>query len=295
MPSRVEQTSQTLVPAKNYLEDLIQTYSRCFPVRKAKTIIKSHGDGLGVILTGSTSYLGYYLLKALIADSKVARIVRLNRSEADKDFSAGFGDLDGAQKVQFVKASFGEPRFGLEPAIHRSCPEIINAILHNTWSVDFNLRIESFEKVHIAGVRNFIDRSLLSPRKVTIQFVSLLGSLANWPPFRPKKSVSEQIITSSNLPMLGYGDTREGLTTFNPIKPSFVKWSDLVLGVKQILGVTKEVSLQNWLKEREKHDATSRDEVKKFPALKLLGFFEWVANEKRLIMITRIAQVASPS
>ncbi|TGO55339.1 hypothetical protein BCON_0093g00110 [Botryotinia convoluta] len=128
---RVEQISLTFIPANNYLEDLIQTYSRNFLVEKAKTIIKSHGDGLQVILTGSTGYLGYYLLKALIADSKVARIVCLNRSEAEKDFIAEFGDLDGAQKVQFVKTSFGEPRFGLEPAIYQNFLETIDVILHN--------------------------------------------------------------------------------------------------------------------------------------------------------------------
>ncbi|KAF7934753.1 uncharacterized protein EAE98_002798 [Botrytis deweyae] len=380
---RVEQISQTLLPANNNLEDLIQTYSSNFPVKKAITIIKSHGDGFQVILTGSTGYLGYYFLKALIADSKVARIVCFDRSEAEKDFIAEFGDLDGAQKVQFVKTSFGEPRFGLEPAIYQNFLETIDVILHNAWSVDFNLPIESFEKVHVAGVRNFIDWSLLSPRKVTIQFMSSLGSLASWPSFRPKTPVSEHIFTDSNLPMLGYGqfkfiaenilnnapeihgisvdvlrcgqiggpsgdgkkqwnardwfpillqtskalglvpsdlgaqdliqwipadnvsqiivelmhgsDTREGLTTFNLINPKFVKWSDLVLGVKQILGVTKEVSLRNWLIELKKHDATSRDDLEKFPALKLLGFFEWVANEERLVMITENAQVASPS
>ncbi|TGO17726.1 hypothetical protein BTUL_0015g00620 [Botrytis tulipae] len=89
-------------------------------------------------------------------------------------------------------------------------------------------------------------------------------------------------------------DTREGLKTFNLINPRLVKWSNFVPGVKQLLGVSKEVSLQSWLTELKKHDTTSRDELQKFPALKLLGLFEWVANEERLVMITENAQVASP-
>lgn len=80
-------------------------------------------------------------------------------------------------------------------------------ILHNAWSVDFNLAIESRENFHIAEVRNFINWSLLPPRTVTIQFVSSLGSLANWPSLRPKTPVPEQISTDSNLPMLGYGQS----------------------------------------------------------------------------------------
>ncbi|TGO63494.1 hypothetical protein BOTNAR_0099g00210 [Botryotinia narcissicola] len=343
----------TLGPANNYLEDLIQTYSINFPFKKAKTIIKSHDDGLQVILTGSTGYLGYYFLKALIADSKVARIICFNRSEAEKDFVAEFGNLDDAQKFQFVKASFDEPRFGLEPAIHQSFLESIDVILHNAWAVDFNLPIESFEKVHIVGVRNCIDWSLLSPRKVTIQFMSSLGSLASWPSFRPKTPVSEQaaeihgisvdvlrcgqiggpavdgkkqwdawdwfpillqtskalelvpsdlgsqdlvqwipadIVTQIIVELMHGSDMREGLTTFNLVNPRFAKWSDLVPGVKQLLGVAKEVSL-----ELKKHDATSKYELQNFPALKLLGFLEWLTNEERLVMITENAQAASPS
>ena len=49
--NRVEQVAQTLIPANYYFIDLIQTYSRDFPVKKAKTITKSHGDGLQIILT----------------------------------------------------------------------------------------------------------------------------------------------------------------------------------------------------------------------------------------------------
>ncbi|KAF7894147.1 hypothetical protein EAF00_007661 [Botryotinia globosa] len=78
-------------------------------------------------------------------------------------------------------------------------------------------------------------------------------------------------------------------------KKQFVKWSNLVPGVKPLFGVAKEVSLQNWLRELKKHDATSKDKLQNFPALKLLGYFEWVANEERLFMMTENAQATSPS
>ncbi|KAF7877139.1 hypothetical protein EAF04_000825 [Stromatinia cepivora] len=383
--SRLEQISRALAPANKYLEDLIQNYSSDFPAKEAKTITKPHGEGLHVLLTGSTGYLGYYLLKALIADSKVAKIVCFNRgsTEPRRNFMAEFGDLDGAAKVQFVKVSFGEPRFGLTPAVHQSFLETVDVIIHNAWPVNFNLSIRSFEKVHVAGVRNFIDWSLLSPRKVAIKFVSSAGSLGNWPSLRPKRPVSEEVFTDSKLPTLGYGeskfvaenilnnaakqygisvdilrcgqlsgplgdgkrkwnsrdwfpilmqtskalgltpsdlgaqnlvqwipidsvsqiiielmhgsDTREGLTTFNLINPAVVNWSDLLPTVREVLGVTKEASLQDWLKELKKHDATSRDELEKFPALKLLGFYEWVASEEQLVIITDNAKAASAS
>ena len=84
----------------------------------------------------------------------------------------------------------------------------------------------------------------------------------------PADSVSQIIVN-----LMHGSDTREGLTTFNLINPKLVKRSDLVLGVKQILGVSKEAKLRNWLVEVKKHDALSRDELKKFSALKLLGGF----------------------
>lgn len=75
------------------------------------------------------------------------------------------------------------------------------------------------------------------------------------------------------LELMHGSDTREGLKTFILINPNLVKWSDLVPGVKKILGVSKEATLQNWFVEVKKHDAMSRDELKKFPALMLLGGF----------------------
>ncbi|KAJ8058964.1 hypothetical protein OCU04_011948 [Sclerotinia nivalis] len=382
---RLEQISLALAPANKFLEDLIQNYSSDFPAKEAKTVNKPHGGGLHVLLTGSTGYLGYYLLKALIADSKVAKISCFNRcsTEPRNNFMVEFGNLDGAAKVQFVEVSFGEPRFGLTPAVHQSFLDTVDVITHNAWPVDFNLSIKSFEKVHIAGIRNFIDWSILSPRKVTIQFVSSVGSFGNWSSLRPKTPVSEEVFTDSKLPTLGYGQskfvaenilnnaakqcgisvdilrcgqlsgpvgdgkkkwntrdwfpilmqtskalglipsdfgaqnlvqwipidsvsqiiielmhgsgTREGLTTFNLINPAFANWTDLLPTVKDVLEVTKEASLQDWLKELKKHDAKSRDELEKFPALKLLSFYEWVASEEQLVIITDNAKTASAS
>ncbi|KAI9642462.1 hypothetical protein NHQ30_009267 [Ciborinia camelliae] len=382
----VEQISRqpAAAPTNGLLEHLIQRYSSDFPAKKEKSITKPPGEGLHVLLTGSTGYVGYYLLKSLIADVKVAKIVCFNRSgEAEKNFIAEFGDSDGATKVQFVKVSLGEPKFGLDPTVYQGFLATIDVILHNAWPVDFNSSIESFEKVHIAGVRTFIEWSLSSPRKVTIQFVSSVGSLANWASLHPSTPVSEEVFIDSKLPMLGYGQskfvaenildiaatkygisvdilrcgqfggpaghgkklwnsrdwfpilmqtskalglipndlgaqdlvrwipvdtvaqiiidlmhgsgTREGLTTFNLINPAFAKWTDLLLSVKKVLGVTKEASLQDWLVELKTHDVTSRDELEKFPALKLLGFYEWMASEEGLVLLTGNAEAASAS
>lgn len=382
--ARVKQISGALAPVNRYLEDLIASYSGNFPTKVDKTITKPHDEGLHVLLTGSTGYLGYYLLRALLADPKVERVICWNRSaEAEKNFIAEFGAFDKASKVQFVKVSFGESKFGLTPANYQKFLESIDVIIHNAWSVDFNLSIKSFEKNHIASIRNFIDWSLLSPRKVAIQFVSSLSSVGNWPSLHPNEAVPEEVFINSELPMLGYGQskfvaenilndaadehgisidilrcgqiggsagdgkklwnprdwfpilvqtskalgllpsdlgaqnlvqwipadsvsqiivelmhgsgTREGLTTFNIINPAVAIWTELLPSVKQVIDVSKEVSLRDWLTELKKHDATTKEELQRFPALKLLGFFEWVANGERMVIVTNNAKAASTS
>lgn len=55
-------------------------------------------------------------------------------------------------------------------------------------------------------------------------------------------------VSQITVELMHGSDAVQGLTTFNLINPRFVKWSKLVPGVKQILGVAKEVSLQDWLK-----------------------------------------------
>lgn len=55
-----------------------------------------------------------------------------------------------------------------------------NLIIHNAWKVDFNHSLETFEAVHIRGVRNLIDFSVAGPLRPRIVFISSISAVGNW-------------------------------------------------------------------------------------------------------------------
>ncbi|KAJ5678651.1 acetyl-CoA synthetase-like protein [Penicillium macrosclerotiorum] len=142
-----------------------------------------------VILTGSTGSLGTYLLHDLLKIPSVSKVYCLNRSDAENrqkkslDEKGLLGDLENwTHKVEFLQASFGEPRFGL---VHEKYQELLDSadtIIHNAWKVDFNHSVESFEDVHIQGVRRFVDFSLESRHKAHLHFVSSISTVGGWQP-----------------------------------------------------------------------------------------------------------------
>lgn len=141
-----------------------------------------------VILTGSTGSLGNYLLNLLVNDAKVSKVYCLNRSEARERQIKSFHekglafDSDAEAKVEFLTASFGSERFGLDSSKYDEMVKSVDTIIHNAWRVDFNISVDSFEDVHILGVRRFVDFSLQSAHHAHIHIVSSVSTVSAWNP-----------------------------------------------------------------------------------------------------------------
>ncbi|KAK4998933.1 hypothetical protein LTR66_001923 [Elasticomyces elasticus] len=145
-------------------------------------------EALTVVLTGTTGTLGLWLLHILLSDEKVSKVYCLDRSaDARERNLKGFAErhfpvspLFDDAKCEFLQASFGHPHFGLGTGKFTQLSQTVDAVIHNAWAVNFNHSLESFDAVHIRGVRNFIDFSQGSPRKPRIHFVSSISSVGNW-------------------------------------------------------------------------------------------------------------------
>jgi nucleoside-diphosphate-sugar epimerase/aryl carrier-like protein len=180
---------------------------------------KTQQENLTVILTGSTGSLGSYLLHFLCLNPRVTRVVCLNRSanaEARQIVSNKSRDLpipwtipDTPKQVEFLTADMSKADLGLgEPAYSRLLSET-NAIIHSAWKVDFNHRIESFEKGHIAGTRHLIDFSNKCVNKAPILFVSSISTVLNWVYENPGQLVPETMIHDLSAPeVMGYGESK---------------------------------------------------------------------------------------
>lgn len=164
---------------------------------------------LTVLLTGSTGGLGSHLLHKLLLDPLVSRIICLNRSADAKTRHQNslFKNRD-LSKVTFLTTQFGHPLFGQKSSTYWELIDSVDIIIHNAWKVDFNHSLESFEEVHLRGVRNFIDFAMKSQRNPHIYFVSSISSCTNLggdDAGRIPESVPEDYDTALDM---GYGESK---------------------------------------------------------------------------------------
>ena len=144
---------------------------------------------LTVVLTGSTGSLGCHLLDSLVDITKIRRIICLNRSAEDssrqQQVSASRGLRTdwatplGSERVmtipvvEFWKTDLSRADLGLGEAQLSDLTSAATHFIHNAWHVNYNECLESFEQVHIAGLRHLIDLvAMCRPRPVAFLFIS---------------------------------------------------------------------------------------------------------------------------
>lgn len=181
-------------------------------------LVNKYADNLGeshaVILTGSTGSLGSYLLSEL-CNRGVNRIYCLNRSSDAaarqlKSFhEKGLASFDKfPSHVEFLKASFGEERFGLEKTKYEELLQAVDTVIHNAWKVNFNHRVEAFEDTHIEGVRRLVDFSIASKKTAHIHFVSSVSTIQGFSSQRGP-TIPEVIFEDPTVVLRqGYGESK---------------------------------------------------------------------------------------
>lgn len=194
------------------MASLVKKYTQDLPEKVRVT------TNLTVLLTGSTGSLGSHLLRAILEDSNIAKVYCLNRSaEAQSRHEEWFTSIDlkgeydlNRQKAEFIKVDFSRRDFGLGATQFDKLSSTTDIIIHNAWKVDFNHSLQSFEHVHIQGVRHLIDLSISSSRHPHIIFVSSVSSVGNWSAVHGNSEpVPEIPIKDLDIAqVLGYGESK---------------------------------------------------------------------------------------
>jgi thioester reductase-like protein/aryl carrier-like protein len=246
---------------------IVDKHTRATSNMKSVPKAPSRDSGLTVVLTRSIGALGTHLLEALLNDHKVSRIYCMNRSadardRHEKNFrDKGLGcaydlgdspvyfDASGIlsckktnKSVHFLKVDFGASEFGLERSLFDELKANVDIIIHNAWKVDFLHNLESFEPVHIRGVRNFIEWSMQSERKPHIAFVSLISSVGNWaveyPGRRPVPETPHENYKVAS--QLGYGESEHVSERILSFATKRCRVPTSILRVGHIAGPLKE-------------------------------------------------------
>ena len=195
-----------------------------------------------ILLTGSTGFLGSYILSALLSTHPNAKIYCLNRpSRPTKSTTTLDPDLDPSSRqqhtsssrdlhkifpptVKFLTADLAAPFLGLERPVYEDLARKVTCVIHNAWHVNFLSPVEKFEPL-IAGTRNLVDFCIYArqgggrhphpshpshpPRSdpaPTLFFISTLGVGLKYPLLTPSPSppLPERLLSFKADPELGY-------------------------------------------------------------------------------------------
>ena len=126
-----------------------------------------------VILTGATGALGAHILSLLRTSSHVLEIHCLIRAAsptaANERVSKSLIARNKAplsstsSKITCHACRLSDPALGLSPSTYKDLASRTTLIIHAAWAVNFSMRLSSFVKDHMAGLRNLINFALASP------------------------------------------------------------------------------------------------------------------------------------
>lgn len=201
----------------NLMKSLIEGYSI---IKNDNTYATHHvrdrrpRTPLTVLLTGSTGYVGHYILRALVSSEDVRTVICLNRSAAaETNFLSQrrpqWRGNKTTDKVNFLQASFAEPRLGLPEETFYWLQDIVDVVIANAWTVDFNITLSSFVYPHVVGLRQLIDFGMGCKTRPQLVFMSSVSAAGNWASIHPGEYVAEGLIRDFDAPSLdGYSQSK---------------------------------------------------------------------------------------
>lgn len=121
------------------MQSLVTRFSESFP-KAAKTTLPRNNKLLNILITGTTGFLGSHLLRVLLKDPSVGKIVCFNRSDSGESAFRRHCTED-LHRIVFVKVAFGTDEFGLPHDIFQDLTETIDIIIHSAWKVGLSLYV----------------------------------------------------------------------------------------------------------------------------------------------------------
>jgi thioester reductase-like protein len=163
---------------EQFMLDLVKQYGSFDQKKPASSQTIGHAEKTGenVVLTGATGALGAHILDLLLKRQDIETIYCLVRG-ADEHAAkervskalqqrglANLADNIAGTKVKIVPAQLSDARLGLSEELYNNLAKSATSIIHIAWTVNFRLKLRSFVKDNIAGVRNLLDLALTVSR-----------------------------------------------------------------------------------------------------------------------------------
>ena len=187
-----------------------------------RTLVKNEDAGV-IVLSGATGALGAHILDLLRKRLDVEAIYCLVRG-ADEHAARervskaleqrGLSSLGSSgvlnDKIKVVPSQLGEERLGLSDETYNYLAQKATSVIHIAWTVNFRLKLRSFVKDNIAGVRNLLNLALAAPRSHPPRFTycSSTAAIINAPIDQSNKLPEQLSSDPSSASPLGYSRSK---------------------------------------------------------------------------------------
>ncbi|KAH8430939.1 uncharacterized protein LDX57_008602 [Aspergillus melleus] len=183
--------------------DSLSSLSPRQPMQRTPDKKKAH-----VLLTGSTGFVGSYILDSLSHCPEVGRITCLDRRIEDRAASSSSSsDTKGTRsssKVEYLLGNLDQANFDLDPSICSTLCDSITVIMHCQWPVNFNRTLLSFQP-NIQGVENLVRFAYGATYNPQIIFLSSIATVKQWDQNVP---VPEKPLSDPKKAQTGYGQSK---------------------------------------------------------------------------------------
>ncbi|PYH90761.1 acetyl-CoA synthetase-like protein, partial [Aspergillus ellipticus CBS 707.79] len=163
-----------------------------------------------VLLTGSTGQLGTYLLSSLLANPTISHVHVLNRNpsadttQTDRLTTYSLPPLDPS-RVTFHTTDLTHPTFNLPPTTYSHLQQTATLIIHNAWTVNFNLSLPTF-RPNLLALINLLNFSTLAPHTPPTFFISSISSTMNHT--TATNLIPESLVTTTTPAPNGYATSK---------------------------------------------------------------------------------------
>ncbi|KAK2059827.1 male sterility protein [Colletotrichum caudatum] len=149
------------VAVEDEMRELIEKYGDFSPVKSAPRS--------SIAVTGATGSLGAHIVTKLAADPTIKTVYCFARAGSDAEAARRVKSsliqrrlyhampASSRRKLVALATDLADPRLGLTEEAYARVRRDLRLVIHAAWSVNFNMRLSSFEKSNVAGVGHLID------------------------------------------------------------------------------------------------------------------------------------------
>ncbi|KAF2015863.1 hypothetical protein BU24DRAFT_391156 [Aaosphaeria arxii CBS 175.79] len=178
--------------------------------------------GQVVLLTGATGALGAHILGLLRAKDDISHIYclvrgadshaateRVNKALEQRGLKVLDANVTKTKKVIILCAQLCKSDLGLPQKVYKELVAEVDLIVHVAWTVNFRIRLRSFAKDNIGGLRNLIELALRHPgTPPRFLYCSSTAAVLNQKPDQTRE-IPEQILSDPKTASpLGYSRSK---------------------------------------------------------------------------------------